>query len=134
MTSNSKIAAVIRNDLFAAIPYEKRCGVKGSVIGIDLDGHFVFRWFVLEVWNHVCAGVTTVNPYKFHSSENLFNDPVRWKDLDKQFHIAAGRCVAMFVRQKMLPLECVNPDVSNKRYVLTVRMEPSFEGIECTCA
>lgn len=134
MTSNSNIAAAIRHDLFAAIPYEKRRSANGSVVGIELDGHFVFRWFVLEVWNHVCAGVTTVSPYRFHKTEDLFNDPVRWKDLDKQFHIAAGRCVAMFVRHKMLPLQCVNPDMSNKLFALTVRTESSFEGITCTFA
>jgi hypothetical protein len=121
MTSSSNIAAAIRHDSFAAIAYEKRRSANGSAVGIELDGHFVFRWFVQEVWNHVCAGVTTANPYRFHSSEGLFNDPVRWKDLEKQFHIAAGRCLAYFVRQKMLPLQCVNPEERNKLYALTIR-------------
>jgi hypothetical protein len=121
MTSKDNIAAAIRHDLFAATVYEKRRSANGSVVGIELGGHFVFRWFVQEVWNHFSAGVTTVSPCEFHSSEDLFNDPVRWADLEKPFHIAAGRCLAHFVRQKMLPLQCVNPDISNRRYALTIR-------------
>ena len=121
MTSKDNIAAAIRHDLFATIAHEKRRSANGSVVGIELDGHFVFRWFVQEVWNHVCAGVTTANPYKFHSSKDLFNDPERWALMEKPFRIAAGRCVALFERDKMLPLECVNPGMSNKLYALTLR-------------
>lgn len=118
MTSESNIAASIRRDLFHSIPFEKRSGSKGVVEGIDLDGHFVFKWLVQEVWDHACKSVVTANPSKFYTTKALFNDPDGWKELEKQFHIAAGRCIAYFERRKMLPLHCVNPGESNRRYVV----------------
>lgn len=121
MTTKSNIAPDIRHDLFAAIPYEKRSGVKGPVKGLDLDGHFVFGWLVQEVWDRVSVSVITASLYKFHTSEDLFNDPKRWADLEKPFHIAVGRCLAFFVRHKMLPLECGNPGMRNKLYTVITR-------------
>ena len=121
MTTNSNIADDIRHDLFAAIAYANRSGAKRAVTGIDLDGHFVFRWLVQEAWNHISASVMTASPYKFHTSEDLFNDPDRWAELEKPFRIAVGRCLAYFVRKKMLPLECANPWGNNKLYTVIPR-------------
>ena len=121
MTTNSNISAGIRHDLFAAISYANRSGAKGVVTGMDLDGHFVFRGLVRETWARTSASVVTANPYKFHTSEDLFNDPKRWADLKKPFHIAIGRCLAYFVRHKMLPLECANPGKRNKLYAIAFR-------------
>ena len=121
MTTNSNISAGIRHDLFAAISYANRSGAKGVVTGMDLDGHFVFRWLVREAWDRISASVMTASPYKFHTSEDLFNCPERWVNLAKPFRIAVGRCLAYFVRHKMLPLECANPSMSNKLYTVIVR-------------
>ena len=119
MTTVFNIEARVRHDLFAAFSYQKRSSRKGTVTGIELGGHFVFQWFVEEVWDHVSANVLTVNPYKFHAVNDLFNDPERWVALKGPFHIAAGRCLAYFEDKKMLPIECVNLGTGNRLYMVT---------------
>lgn len=118
MATQFNIEANIRHDLFRSIPFEKRSGARGVVEGIDLDGHFVFKWLVQEVWDHACKSVIAANPCKFYTAKELFNDPARWEELDKPYHIAAGRCIAYFERRKMLPLHCVNPGENNRQYVV----------------
>lgn len=85
---------------------------------MQLGPHFVFRWIFQEAWKHVSASIVTAKSWKFHSSEDLFNDAERWAALKKPIHIAIGRCLAYFVNKEMLPLHCVNPHASNKLYVL----------------
>jgi hypothetical protein len=121
MTTNSNISAGIRHDLFAAISYGNRSGAKGAVTGIDLDGHFVYRWLVRETWDRISASVITASPYKFYTAKELFDDPERWAVLETPFRIAVGRCLAYFVRKKMLPLECANPGMTNKIYTVIAR-------------
>lgn len=108
----------IRDDLFAAIRYETRKGTKGTVIGLQLNGHFVFKWLVQEAWERVVASIRTASTCQFYSSEQLFNDAERWTALPRGFHIAIGRCLAYFADEhnRMLPLECVNPWDNNKLY------------------
>src|SRR5665647_1640594 len=123
MTTETKLTTGIRHDLFAAIPYEKRSGPNGTVIGLQLGPHFVFKWLVVEAWEHFAASIATANKGKFHSSEDLFNDAQRWAELEKPLHIAIGRCLALFAneRNRMLPVSCVNPHQSNKLYGLIGR-------------
>lgn len=113
----------IRHDLFAAIKFEKRPGKNGGAIGLQLSPHFVFKWLVQEAWEHFATNIPNANRDKFLTSEDLFNDPTVWDGYDdetkKGIHIAIGRCLAYFVREKMLPLFCVKPHQSNKLYVVT---------------
>ena len=118
-TTDCSLETRIRHDRFAAMSYEKRTGPKGTVKGIDLGGHFVFKWLVEEVWDHACASVIAASQCHFYSTEDLFNDPERWVVLSKPLHIAAGRCIAHFANHKMLPLHCVNPGKKNKLYIVT---------------
>jgi len=123
MTTETDIAARIRHDRFRAIQYEKR-GKKGATLGVELDGHFVFKWIFEDAWKYISAGVVTANRCKFHTSKDLFNNPEVWDgygEKKKGIHIAIGRCLAYFVRQKFLPLSCVNPYASNKLYMVTCK-------------
>jgi hypothetical protein len=116
MEANNEIKRAIRHDLFAAIKFVKRPGKKGPVIGLQLGRQFVFSWLVKEAWENFAASIPMASTCKFYSSEDLFNDAERWAALAKTLHFAIGRCLAYFVNNKMLPLECVNPHESNKLY------------------
>lgn len=118
MNIETEMTRGIRGDLFAAIKYEKRSGRNGTVIGLLLGRHFVFKWLVVEAWTHFSTSIVTANRYRFHSSEDLFNDAQRWAELEKPFHIGIGRCLALFAneRNRMLPVSCVNPGQNNLLY------------------
>lgn len=86
--------------------------------GKHLGPHFVFAWIFELAWAKISIGLTKVNKYKFHSTQALFDDDETWLAYEKPIRIAFGRCLAYFVRNEMLPLACVNPDASNKLYMV----------------
>jgi len=109
----------IRTDLFAAIKYESRKCKSGTVIGLELGGHFVFRWIFQEAWKHISAGIMTADRCKFHTAKSLFNDADAWAKFGAN---AIGRCLRYFVDHRMLPLSVVNPnETGSKLYALTNR-------------
>lgn len=117
MKITKEINRAIRHDLFKGIKFEKRPGKKnGPVIGLQLGPQFVFSWLVKEAWENFAASIPTASTCKFYSSEDLFSDAERWAALATTLHVAIGRCLAYFVNNEMLPLECVNPHESNKLY------------------
>lgn len=118
MTTEIDLTTSIRHDLFAEIRYEKR-GKKVAVIGLKLDGHFVFKWIFQDAWKYISAGIVNADRDKLHSTESLFNNPTAWESYGekrKGTHIAIGRCLAYFVRRNMLPLERFNPHQTNALY------------------
>lgn len=117
MTTTIDRTALIRQDLFDAIKYDNGANLKKNcTIGKQLGPHFVFAWIFKEAWTKLSIGITTVDKYKFHSTQDLFNDDETWAGHDKATRIAIGRCLAYFVAHKMLPLECVTLRPGNKLY------------------
>ena len=107
----------IRQDLFDAIQYdrgEKSAGPMGKKLGRN----FVFAWIFQAAWAKISVGIATASKGKFHTSRQLFNDEATWLGYDKPIQLAIGRCLAYFVANKMLPLVCVNPTMSNKLYMI----------------
>lgn len=122
MNSLTDITPGIRDDLFAAIKYENRKGKSGTVIGMELGGHFVFRWIFQEAWKHISVGIVTADRCKFHTAKSLFNDADAWARFEKNESIAIGRCLRYFVDHGMMPLSVVNPnETGTKLYALTNR-------------
>jgi hypothetical protein len=109
------IAAGIRHDLFQAIEFESRPGDGGTMTGLQLDAHFVFKWIVQTAWNHFCASIPTASRCKFYTCEALFNDKTEWASYERGIHIAIGRCLMFFCEQEMLPVECGNPHATYKK-------------------
>ena len=119
MTTTIDRTALIRQDLFDAIKYDNGANLKKKCsIGKQLGPHFVFAWIFKEAWTKLSIGTATVDQYKFHSTQDLFNDDETWAGHDTATRIAFGRCLAYFVTHKMLPLQCVNPSASNKLYAV----------------
>lgn len=114
------IAAGIRADRFAAIAYDKLPGKKGTVVGLQLGPHFVFKWIFLEAWNHISANIATANRSKFYKTESLFNDADVWAGFEIPIRIAIGRCLKYFVDNNMLPLFCVNPHATGAKLYMVV--------------
>lgn len=108
----------IRTDLFEAIRYETRPGKNGPVQGIRFPRRFVLRWMFEVTWKHVSAGVVAASPYRFHSTEELFNDAKLWAKYDADTHRVFGRCLAYFTNDdnRMLPLSCINRHQNNRLY------------------
>lgn len=108
----------IRTDRYLAIKYETRPGKNGPVQGIQFPRRFVLRWMFEVTWEQVSAGVIAASPYRFHSTEQLFDDAELWAKYDADMHRVFGRCLAFFTNDtsRMLPLICVNPHQSNKLY------------------
>lgn len=108
----------IRTDLFRAINYETRPGKNGPVQGIQFPRRFVLRWMFEVTWKHISAGLVAANPYRLHSTEELFDDAELWAKYDADMHRVFGRCLAYFTNDdnRMLPLSCVNPHQNNRLY------------------
>lgn len=119
MNNNDSIESRIRNDRFAAIQYETRKSKRGTVIGLELTAHFVFRWIFQDAWKHISASVATAASGKFYTAESLFNDSASWAEYGHAHRVAIGRALVYFIDHGMLPLFCVNPNASGtKQYVL----------------
>ncbi len=116
MTSDIDITSRIWTDRFEAIKYEKRrSGKNGTVIGLELSAHFVFKRIFQEAWKHLSVSVVTANRCKLHTAKSLFKDMEGWDEYDAGIHIAFGRCLKYFVENNMLPLHCVNPHISGAK-------------------
>lgn len=112
--------AGIRHDFFSAIQYQKRKGRKGTVIGMQLGAHFVFRWVFQDAWKHISASIMTANRCDFHTAKSLFNDAEAWAGLETKEAIAIGRCLRYFVDSKMLPLFCMNPHATGTKFYMVI--------------
>ena len=109
----------IRDDLFAAIKYERRRTSGGvTEVGLVLPRRFVLKESVKITWRYCSAGILVANRYVLHTTESLFNDPTAWDVYADADHRDFGRVVAFFANQpiKLLPLHCTNPLQSNKLY------------------
>lgn len=118
MTATTDITARIRHDLFAELKYETRKGKKGTVQGIQFPRRFVLKWNFDVTWKYTSAGVLVAARYKPHSTEKLFANAEVWGKHGSEAHRDFGRCLALFVDKKLLPLYCFNPHQSNLLYVV----------------
>jgi hypothetical protein len=107
--TDEDVAAGIRHDLFKAIKFESRSGNGGTMTGLQLGAHFVFKWIFQTAWDHFCARIPTASRCKMYTCEALFNDDETWSGYERGLHIAIGRCLMYFCEQAMLPVECANP-------------------------
>lgn len=121
----------IRTDLFEAIKYKTLTGEKGPVQGIQFPRRFVLRWMFEVTWKQTSAGVVAANPYRFYSTEELFDDAEVWAKYDSDMHRVFGRCLTYFTSNdnRMLPLSCVNPHQNNRLYCKIVRQPLPGNGV-----
>lgn len=109
------ISEAIRHDLFAAIKYERRMGRKHFGWGCQIDTKFVFVYIVQRSWTNICASVTTADKGKCYTCEELLNwshDAVAFGETVRS---ETDLCLAYFVREKMLPLRCINPEAAGTK-------------------
>lgn len=105
----------VRQDRFDVIPYVVGDRGTGNVRGIRHSHVFLPQWAMDMVWKRCCVSVSTFGKGDFYTTEELLNDSLLWNKYKTGMHQIFGRCVRYLADHGMLPIECVNPGMSDTK-------------------